>query len=248
VDFVLYPIRGGETHDGLLIHLPDRGVVFTGDMIMPYLGAPFLPEGSAEGLFEAVRLTRELNPRLLIHGHPPLTDLFTIETLPGLEAALRDLHQVVVMAIGEGRTLDDVLHLNHLPGLLRDHPRAVLPYLVIRDNLIKRVYHQRTGYWKPGGEGVEQFSRGEWATALDLLAGSREDAFTNAANQILEGGNEAVALAIADNGLTNYPDSQALAALRRQILYRLVERHQQLNPFKFIYYSGLAGLHLTPAE
>jgi glyoxylase-like metal-dependent hydrolase (beta-lactamase superfamily II) len=247
VDFVLYPTRGGETADGLLVHPPDRGVVFTGDMIMPYLGAPFLPEGSAEGLFEAMRLVRDLRPRKLIHGHPPLTELFTIEVFSALEAALRDLFAMVVTAIRDGRTLAEILHRNHLPGLLREHPAAVLPYLVIRENLIKRVHHQRTGYWKAGGEGVEHVAPAEWAAALHLLSGGREITYTDTARQILERGNEALALKVADYGLLNHPDSSDLDALRRSILYRLAERHQQLNPFKFVYYAGLAGLEIPPA-
>jgi glyoxylase-like metal-dependent hydrolase (beta-lactamase superfamily II) len=246
IDFVLYPTRGGETRDGLLIHLPGRGVVFTGDMMMPYIGAPFLPEGSVKGLFEAMSLIQELNPRLLIQGHPPLTELFTVETFPALEAALRDLNGIVVAAIREGRTLTEILHLNHLPLLLHDHPTAVLPYLVIRDNLIKRVYHQRTGYWKSGGEGIDHVAPADWAAALDLLGGGRQDAFTNTAGQILERGDEALALKIADYGLLAYPDSGLLTTLRQTILYRLAERHQQLNPFKFVYYAGLAGLELPP--
>lgn len=248
VDFVLYPTRGGETGDGLLIHLPDRGVIFTGDMIMPYLGAPFLPEGSAEGLFVAMRLVQDLRPQKLIHGHPPLTELFTIEIFAALEAALRELFAMVVTAIRDGRTLAEILHRNHLPGLLREHPAAVLPYVVIRENLIKRVHHQRTGYWKAGGEGVEHFTPAEWAAALQLLSGGRENAYTDTARQILELGNEALALKIADYGLLNYPDNSDLDALRRIILYRLAERHQQLNPFKFVYYTGLAGLEIPSAR
>ena len=248
IDIVLYPTRGGETTDGLLVHLPGHEVAFTGDMIMPYIGAPFLPEGSIDGLFEAMRLAQDLNPRLLIHGHPPLTELFTIESFPALEAALRELNDIVVAAIGDGRTLPEILGLNHLPALLQDHPAAVLPYLVIRDNLIKRAHHQRTGYWKSGGEGIEHVAAAEWAAALDLLAGGRHDSFTSAAAQILDQGNEALALTITDHGLLNYPGSGPLAALRRAILYRLAERHQQLNPFKFVYYAGLAGLELPPAR
>jgi glyoxylase-like metal-dependent hydrolase (beta-lactamase superfamily II) len=248
VDFVLYPTRGGETSDGLLIHLPQRGVVFTGDMIMPYIGAPFLPEGSIEGLFEAMRLVQELNPRLLIQGHPPLTELFTVETFPALGVALRGLNDVVVAAIREGRTLTEILHLNHLPDHLRDHPSAVVPYMSIRDNLIKRLHHQRTGYWKSGGEGIEHIAPADWAAALNLLGGQCQEAFATAAGQILHRGDEALALKIADYGLMNYPGSGQLTALRRTILHRLAERHQQLNPFKFVYYAGLAGLELPPAQ
>src|ERR1700686_4863868 len=38
----LIPVEGGETHDAMFIHLPDEGVLFVGDFIMPYLGAPFV--------------------------------------------------------------------------------------------------------------------------------------------------------------------------------------------------------------
>ena len=45
----LIPVRGGETPDGMFIELPDHGVMFVGDFIMPYLGAPFVEEGNLQG-------------------------------------------------------------------------------------------------------------------------------------------------------------------------------------------------------
>jgi glyoxylase-like metal-dependent hydrolase (beta-lactamase superfamily II) len=42
----LIPVHGGETHDAMFIHLPDLSVMFVGDFIMPYLGAPFIEEGN----------------------------------------------------------------------------------------------------------------------------------------------------------------------------------------------------------
>jgi glyoxylase-like metal-dependent hydrolase (beta-lactamase superfamily II) len=99
VEFELYPITGEETSDGLVIHLPDRGVALVGDMLMPQLGGPFFPEGSVEGLFESMTLVEGLAPRVVIHGHTPLTDLFTIDLFPVLAAALQDLHQTTLEAI-----------------------------------------------------------------------------------------------------------------------------------------------------
>jgi glyoxylase-like metal-dependent hydrolase (beta-lactamase superfamily II) len=247
-ELVLYPIHGGETEDGLLVFLPDRGVLFVGDAFMPFFGAPFLPEGSPEGFFEMVGLVRSLRPRLLVHGHPPLTESFTVEALPGLEAALRELYQRTLQGIGEGRTLVEFLHQNVLPASLRDHPGAVLPYLVMRDNFIKRVYHQRTGYWKPDGEGLEVVAPTEWAAALNLLAGKRESAFVGSIQTLLGQRDYVLALKLADVSLVSYPKSDALASLRRQALDRLRAQHQQLNPFKFIIYSEWAGATLAPVE
>jgi glyoxylase-like metal-dependent hydrolase (beta-lactamase superfamily II) len=245
-EFVLYPVHGGETVDALLIHLPETGVLFVGDVFMPYLGAPFLPEGSTEGLFEAIALIRSLNPRMLIHGHPPLSELFTVEALPDFEAALREVYARTLEGIGDGRTLTEMLDQNWLPGSLRTNPSAVLPFLVIRDNFIQRLVHQRTGYWKPDGEGIEVLTPREWAGGLNLLAGGQEAAFVRSARTLLEQGNDILALKLVDLGLLNYPASRALPDLRRHAFDRLRTRYQNLNPFKFIVYSEWAKSDLPP--
>ena len=246
--FVLYPAHGGETSDALLIHVPDRGTLFVGDAFMPYLGAPFVAEGSAEGLFETTALIRSLQPRLLVHGHPPLTEVYTAQALPAIESALHELHQRVRTAMSEGRTLAEILHNNILPASLREHPGAVVPYLVMRDNFVKRVYHQSTGYWKPDGEGMEVLAPAEWAAALDLLGGQREDAFVRTVRGLAERGDDVLALKVADLGLVRYPSSEALTTLRRRALDNMRLRNQQMSPFKFIIYSEWAGAELSPIE
>ena len=246
--FVLYPAHGGETSDALLIHVPDRGTLFVGDAFMPYLGAPFVAEGSAEGLFETTALIRSLQPRLLVHGHPPLTEVYTAQALPAIESALHELDQRVRTAMSEGRTLAEILHNNILPASLREHPGAVVPYLVMRDNFVKRVYHQSTGYWKPDGEGMEVLAPAEWAAALDLLGGQREDAFVRTVRGLAERGDDVLALKVADLGLVRYPSSEALTTLRRRALDNMRLRNQQMSPFKFIIYSEWAGAELSPIE
>ena len=247
-EFVLYPVRGAETSDSLLIHLPATGVLFVGDTFMPFLGAPFLPEGSPEALFENIGLIRSLGPQLLIHGHPPLTDTFTIEALPGFATALRELHTRTLARIAEGRPLPAILHENILPAMLSAHPRSVLPYLVARENFIKRLYHQRTGYWKPDGDGLEVVAPSEWAAALELLAGGQEKVFADTARTLLGRGEYGLAFKIADLGLINHRESSTLAEVRRRALDGLRARNQQMNPFKFIIYSEWARADLPLVE
>src|SRR5262245_10841671 len=247
-ELVLYPVHGGETDDALLVHLPESGALFVGDVFMPYFGAPFVAEGSPEKFFDTLAVICSLKPRRLIHGHPPLTETFTAEAMPGLEAALHELHQRTLRGIQDARPLVDVLHENILPASLREHPSAVIPYLVMRENFIKRVYHQRTGYWKVDGEGMEVLAPKEWAAALNLLAGGRESAFQRSTETLLRQGDLALALKLADLGLVSYPRSEALAALRRQALDGLRASNQGLNPFKFIIYSEWAGAGLAPVE
>ena len=190
-----------------------------------------------------------MRARLLIHGHTTLTEQFTAEAIPGLQTALTQLHGEVLDGIRNGRTLPDILAQASLPAVLRDHPTAVVPYLVIRDHFTERLYHQRTGYWQPDGQGLEPATAAEHAAALDLLAGGRQEQFAAAAATTLIGqGDHALALQIIQPGLLRHPASITLARLRRTALHRLMEQYQQFDPFKFLIYAELAGAEIGPVE
>ncbi|MGW4985511.1 MBL fold metallo-hydrolase [Streptomyces mirabilis] len=248
VDFTLIPIPGGETDDGLVIHIPSLDVAFTGDMCMPYLGSPTLAEGSAQGLFEAMQTVIGLRPQKLIHGHTALTENYTIEAFPGLLAALRDLEQFIDTGIRDGLTLVEILQLNHMPDDLKTHPVSVMPYLVTRDNFIQRVHRQRTGYWHRQGEGIERFTSPELAAALDLLGGKSSVAFSTAGLDLARRGEHALALHIVDLGLLSHAGAPELVDLRQNLLDSLVARNQTLNPFKFMHYAARANLELAQPE
>jgi glyoxylase-like metal-dependent hydrolase (beta-lactamase superfamily II) len=246
-EFVLYPVTGGETTDALMAYLPASGILFTGDVMMPYLGAPFFAEGSPEGLLEALRFITELKPRTLIQGHTVLTEVFTLDAVAGLLAALTQLRDDAVTGIAQGLALTALLDANYLPDVLREHPAAVAPFLVMRDHFVQRLYHQRTGYWDADGQGLEPVAPAARSAALDLLAGGRPEPFADAAAALLAQGDHALALEIATAGLTRHPGTAALADLRQQTLYRLMERHQLQDPFRFLIYAEMAGVELAPS-
>jgi glyoxylase-like metal-dependent hydrolase (beta-lactamase superfamily II) len=246
-EIVLYPVTGGETDDALVAYLPASGVLFTGDVMMPYLGAPFFAEGSPEGLLDVLRFITELNPRTLIQGHTVLTEVFTMDAVAGLLPALTQLRDDALAGIARGLTLSALLDANYLPDVLRDHPASVAPFLVMREHFVQRLYHQRVGYWEADGQGLEPVDPAARAAALDLVAGGRPEPFADAASTLLAQGDHALALEIATAGLTRHPDSAALAGLRQQALYRLMERHQLQDPFRFLIYAEMAGVELAPS-
>ena len=122
----------------------------------------------------------------------------------------------------------------------------MVPYLVTRDDFIARLYHQRTGYWQPDGQGLDPRSAEERAAALDLLAGGRADMFVTAAATLAEQGDLSLALEILGPGLLRHPDSHELAELRQTVLVRLMEQRQWSDPFGFLFYADLAGAELAP--
>jgi len=108
--------------------------LFAGDVLMPYLGVPFFRRGFAGGAAGATALHPRATPRQLIEGHTTPTESFTGEAVAGLEASLTELHEIGLARIGENMTLPDILDRCYLPAVLRDHPAAVVPYLVSRED------------------------------------------------------------------------------------------------------------------
>src|SRR5262245_57300852 len=101
--FELIPVRGGETHDAMLVYLPDERVMFMGDVIMPYLGAPFDEDGDLEGLSDAIDVIVSREPQHLLHGHEPITRNFTSPLiLSHLKTDLAWLRDQVLTAIRRG--------------------------------------------------------------------------------------------------------------------------------------------------
>jgi alkyl sulfatase BDS1-like metallo-beta-lactamase superfamily hydrolase len=175
-----------------------------------------------------------------------LTEQFTAQTVPGLLAALTELRDRSLAGIRRGQTLTDLLEARVLPDVLRDHPAAVGPYLATRDHFVQRLHHQHSGYWQPDGQGLEPVGPAERAAALDLLAGGNPDRFASAARTLLAQRDAALALEIVTAGLARHPEHEGLAQLRQQALYRLMERHQLQDPFRFLIYAELAGAEIGP--
>jgi glyoxylase-like metal-dependent hydrolase (beta-lactamase superfamily II) len=242
----LIPAPSGETSDALFIEDRKHGLLVVGDAFMPYVGAPFVAEGSPEGFLAAIKLVLDLHPRRLLHGHTPLTAAFTIDAMPGLRDALGALYGRSLAAARAARPLADVLHDNFLPASLRAAPAAVQPYLIARDTFVQRLYAEHAGYWRSNGDGIDAFTRVEWAGALDALAGGGDAPFVRTARGLEARGDAALALQIEELGLARYPASADLRQTRARTLTTLRDIYSQTNPFRFIVYSEMAGRSLEP--
>jgi glyoxylase-like metal-dependent hydrolase (beta-lactamase superfamily II) len=244
----LIPTRGGETGDAMLIRMPEQGVLFVGDILMPYLGAPFVNEGSPEGMLAAIAQVSELKPRLLLHGHSPLTQIFaSTEMLDDLHIQLAWLRDAIVRDLQHGRTRAEIQQENLIPPTLERSPESVdLAYLLIRENMINRIVEQQAGYWRNGMEGMDALTDADYGAALVDYLGADESHVAAAVERMIADGHHELAATTLRWARTRFPASERLAALRRTAYLKLMEKYQEFNPFKYIVYGAQIGQE-TPA-
>src|SRR5215470_14053971 len=239
----LIPVQGGETHDAMLIHLPDQGVMFVGDFIMPYLGAPFVQEGDLQGLLDAIDVVVQKNPQYLLHGHEPLTRVFASAAI--LAQLKRDLVWLRDQVLGAMRRGDErgAIHQANLipPGLLNDQPDVHQPYLVMREHVIDRLYQQNGGYWQPDGQGLEHLTRADQAELLVDYLGVSESQLVKTVERLTADGKYELAASLLEASADRFERSAAVTNAKRFVYLKLMEKHQNTDPFKFIIYSAKIG-------
>jgi glyoxylase-like metal-dependent hydrolase (beta-lactamase superfamily II) len=244
----LIPTRGGETGDAMLIHLPEQRVLFVGDILMPYFGAPFVNEGSIDGMLEAIEQVSALKPRLLLHGHQPLTAVFdSTGMLDDLRVQLVWLRAEVLREIAAGTERAAIQQANLIPPTLVESSSAVqLAYLVMRENMINRLFQQNSGYWRNGLEGLEALTSADHGAALVDYLGMDEERIARAVERMMADGRHALAAETLRSAQARLRNSPRLESLRREVDLKLMEQYQAFNPFKFIVYAAEAGEGLTP--
>ncbi len=244
----LIPVHGGETHDAMFIHLPDLGVLFVGDFIMPYLGAPFVVEGDFQGLLDAIDIVVQKNPRYMLHGHEPLTRNFSSpDMLAQLKTDLSWLRDQVLTAIRRGDTRAAIHQANLIPpGLLTGRADALLPYLILREHVIDRLYHQNVGYWRADLEGLDYLSDSDRAELLVDYLGLSEKQLVRAVENMAADGKYELAASLLESASARFGRTESIAKAERLVYLKLMEKYQNTDPFKYILYSAKIGAQ-TPA-
>jgi glyoxylase-like metal-dependent hydrolase (beta-lactamase superfamily II) len=238
----LIPVQGGETPDAMLIELPEQRVLFVGDFIMPYIGAPFVEEGNVQGLLDAIDVIAERHPKYLLHGHEPLTRNFTsAEMLSQLKTDLVWLREQVLNAVRRGDDNATVQHANLIPPeLLANHPDAQVAYLLLREHVIDRLYDQNVGYWQADLTGITHVSRAERAEAFADYLGVSEKQLVRALQRMVDDGKYEMAASLLEFSGERYTNSESVHNIERLIYLKLMEQNQNSDPFKFLLFSAKA--------
>lgn len=241
--FELIPIEGGETRDGMFINLPDQRVMFMGDFIMPYLGAPFVEEGSLQGLMNAIDIVVKENPRYMLHGHQPLTSNFASPAmLSQLKLDLIWLREQVLSSIDRGEERAMILQANLIPpDLLHGNPDVYMPYYIMREHVIDRLYDQNVGYWQADLEGLDHISRADRAELLVDYLGLSEEQLVKAVGRLAADGKYELAASLLDSSNGRFEHSESVGKAKRLVYLKLMEKNQNTDPFKYILYSAKIG-------
>src|ERR1700691_6044192 len=236
----LIPVQGGETHDAMFIHLPDQGVMFVGDFIMPYLGAPFVEEGDFQGLLDAIDVVVEKHPQYLLHGHEPLTRNFaSASMLAQLKTDLVWLHEQVLTAVRRGDERAAIHQANLIPpSLLGGQPIVYQPYLILREHVIDRLYDQNVGYWQPDLQGLDHLGRADRAELLVDYLGVSDKQLVKTVERLAGDGKYELAASLLESSGSRFEHSTSVANAKRLVYLKLMEENQNTDPFKFIIYSG----------
>ena len=157
---------------------------------MPYLGAPFAEEGSVDGLLAAIEQVHGLQPRLLLHGHEPLTRIFTSTAmLDDLAVQIAWLRDAVLAAMRQGAERGAIHAANLVPPTLERSASSVhLAYLLLRENVINRLFDQHSGYWQAGLQGLDALTDADRGEMLVDYLGLSDAAIAAGAERMMADG------------------------------------------------------------
>lgn len=235
---------GGETIDGMFVHLPQYDILFAGDFIVPWIGSPYNPEGDLDSLLASLEWIGEVEPELVLHGHEALTVFFANwRPLAKMRPHLAWLRRATLEQIHREKTRQEIQQMNLLPpGILAaDQFDVQLPFILFRESVINRIYEQNTGYWGPQLANVDYLTPPEFGSLFSRYLGISGERLAVAIDRMITNGDLELAGQVGDWGITQYPDNGPLLQARRRAFLMLKQKWQLLNVFKFVMYSEHIG-------
>src|SRR3989442_9946769 len=152
-------------------------------------------------------------PRYMLHGHEPLTRNFSSpDMLAQLKTDLGWLRDQVLTAIRRGDTRAAVHRANLIPpGLLIGRADALLPYLILREHVIDRLYHQNVGYWQADLEGLDHLGDSDRAELFVDYLGLSERRLVAAAEKMAADGKYELAASLLESSEARFGHTESIA-------------------------------------
>jgi alkyl sulfatase BDS1-like metallo-beta-lactamase superfamily hydrolase len=167
--------------------------------------------------------------------------------LAQLKVDLVWLRDKVVSMAGQGDSRPAIHQSNLIPpGLLTGRPDVFLPYLILREHVIDRLFRQNVGYWQADLEGLDHLGSSDYGELLVNYLGQSEKQLVNAAYQIAADGRYELAASLLEWSTARFGRTESIAKAEHLVYEKLMEKYQNTDPFKYILYSAKIGEE-TPA-
>ena len=162
--------------------------------------------------------------------------------LARLKTYLAWLRDQVLSAMRRGDERGAIHQANLIPpGLLNDEHDVYQPYLIMREHVIDRLYHQTIGYWQPDLQGLEHLTRADQAELLVDYLGVSESQLVKTLERLIADGKYELAASLLESSADRFARSASVNNAKRLVYLKLIEKHQNTDPFKFIIYSAKIG-------
>ena len=124
------------------------------------------------------------------------------------------------------------------PDLLNGNPDVYLPYFIMREHVIDRLYDQNVGYWQADLQGVDHLGRADRTELLVDYLGLSEKQLVKTVERLVADGKYELAASLLESSRSRFEHSEPVAKAERLVYLKLMEKYQNTDPFKFILYSA----------
>jgi hypothetical protein len=97
------------------------------------------------------------------------------------------------------------------------------------------------GYWQPDLQGLEHLTRADQAELLVDYLGVSENQLVKTLERLIADGKYELAASLLESSGDRFSRSGPVAHAKRLVYLKLIEKHQNTDPFKFIIYSAKIG-------
>jgi alkyl sulfatase BDS1-like metallo-beta-lactamase superfamily hydrolase len=220
----------GETDDHLWAFLPDRRVLFTGDLFIwafPNAGNPQKVQRYPDAWAAALRKMASKKPAALLPGHglPIVGEAAVERALVETADALESIVEQVVALMNEGADLDAIVHAVKLPPGTLERP-YLRPVYDDPSFVVRTVWRLYGGWWDQDPATLLPAPKDALARELAALAGGAEALRARA--EALMASDLRLATHLVELARRAAPDDEAVAAARREIYRRRAEAEPSL--------------------
>lgn len=179
----------GETDDITWVYIPERKVVFSGDLCVsscPNLGNPLKVQRYEVEWAEALERIAALGAEVLSPGHGPVLRGAAInDVLLTTARALHYLHDEVVRRLNLGQWQEQIVNEVQLPPELANHP-ALAPIYGCPDYIVRAIHRRYAGWYDGNPSHLKPSPTPAIAAEVVALVGS-EALFSRAEHLSAEG-------------------------------------------------------------